>query len=112
MPPPLQLLARNAVAALRLIAQGEEGLLATGGGACPRNLEHLLAGHECGFAFARRARKGAIVADVPAQVSQRNEDLARVADDPAVPLVAEGGCGRDQPVQVRRAGEGVRFLDA
>jgi hypothetical protein len=75
-----ELLARGAVAALRLVPEREERLVAAGLGTRARDLEHLVAAHVRTFAVAGRLREGAVVADVPAELRQRDEDLGRVGD--------------------------------
>ncbi len=76
-----QLLARNAVAELRLVAEREEGLATAGGGARASYLEHLVELHEGPLAAPRGPREGAVAADVAAQLRQRDEDLRRVGDE-------------------------------
>ena len=80
-----ELVPRRAVAELRLVAEGEERLAAAGGRARPGDLEHLFLGHVRPLAAPRRPREGAVVADVPAELRQRDEDLRRVGDACAVP---------------------------
>ena len=76
-----QLLARDLVAQLGLVAEREERLAATGRRTCASDREHLVLGHERPFAAARRSRKRAVAADVAAQRRQRDEDLRRVGDE-------------------------------
>jgi hypothetical protein len=78
-----QLLARRPVTALRLVAEREERFAATGDRPGPRDLEHLLLGHVRALAASRRPGEGAVVANVPAELRQRDEDLRRVRDDRA-----------------------------
>ena len=84
-----QLLARDPVAALGLVAEREQRLAATrrGAGAC--DLEHFVRGQVRPLAAARRPREGAVVADVPAELRQRDENLRRICDDGA-PAQAPG----------------------
>ena len=75
-----QLLARGAVAQLRLVPEREERLVAAGLGACAarRRAPRPASGRR-----ARRAaevRERAVVADVAAELRQRDEDLRRVRD--------------------------------
>ncbi len=76
-----KLVARSPVAQLRLVAEREERLAAAGLRACPRDLEHLLLRHVRALAAPRRPGEGAVVADVPAELCQRDEDLRRVGDE-------------------------------
>ena len=64
------------VARLRAVAEREQRFLAAG--RCPRlrNGENLLDGEVRRFEMPGRAREGAVVTDIPAQVSERDEDLA------------------------------------
>ena len=78
-----QLLARDLVAQLRLVAEREERLAAAGRGAGARDREHLLLGHERPLAAPRRPRERAVAADVAAERRQRDEDLRRVRDERA-----------------------------
>src|SRR5207237_693061 len=81
--------ARRAIAALGLVAEGEERLVAAGVGARMRDLEHLVGGQECALAAARRGGERAVVADVAAQLRQRDEDLRRVRDEQALAVRAQ-----------------------
>ncbi len=84
-----QLLAGDAVAALRLVAEREQRLRAAGGGAGAGDVEHLVGRQVRALAAARRTRERAVVTDVPAQLRQRDEDLRRVGDERA-PAQAPG----------------------
>ena len=75
-----ELLARGAVAELRLVPEREERLVAAGLGPRARDLEHLVRAHVRALAAARRLREGAVVADVAAELRQRDEDLWGVGD--------------------------------
>ena len=75
-----ELLARGAVAELGLVPEREERLVATGLGSRARDLEHLVGAHVRALAAAGRLREGAVVADVPAELRERDEDLGRVGD--------------------------------
>ncbi len=76
-----QLLARGAVAKLGLVAEGEERLVAARLGARAGDGQHLVRRHERALAPARGLREGAVVADVAAELRQRDEDLRGVGDD-------------------------------
>ena len=75
-----ELLARGAVAALRLVPEGEERLVAAGLRPRARHLEHLVRPHVRALSAARGLREGAVVADVAAELRQRDEDLWGVGD--------------------------------
>ena len=76
-----ELLARDPVAQLGLVAEREERLVATGRGAGPRDREHLLERHERPLAAPRRPCERAVAADVAAERRQRDEHLRRVGDE-------------------------------
>ncbi len=90
---PGQRLARRAVAQFGLVAQREQRLAAAGARAGAGDRQHLLGVEIGGLAAARRMREGAVVADVAAQLGQRDEHLARIGDEAAVARVAQ--CRRD-----------------
>ena len=83
-----ELFSRGSVAKLRLVPEREERLVATGRRPGPRNGEHLLLGHVRPFAAPRRPGERAVVADVPAELRQRDEHLRRVGDERPVALGA------------------------
>jgi len=87
----LELLACRAVAQLRLVAQGEQRLVAARLGAGAGDGEDLVAGQIDPLAAARRLGEGAVVTDVAAQLGERDEDLARIRHQPAMPDVAQRG---------------------
>ena len=74
---PLELLARGPVAQLGLVAEREERLVAAGVAALHGDREHLVGRHVAALAAARRPRERAVVADVAAEVRERDEDLGR-----------------------------------
>ena len=84
-PSAAQLVARDPVAELRLVAEREERLAcsrprrrrARSRAPRPRQVRPLAA--------ARRPRERAVAADVAAERRQRDEDLRRVGDEPAAP---------------------------
>ena len=76
-----ELLARDLVAQLGLVAEREERFVAAGRRAGARDREHLVLGHECPLAAARWARERAVAANVTAQRRERDEDLRRVGDE-------------------------------
>ena len=81
-----QLVASRAVAQLRLVPEGEEGFAAAGSRACTRDLEDFLDRQVGPLAAARRLRERAVVTHVATELRQRDEDLRRVGDEPAVPF--------------------------
>ena len=101
-----QFLARHLVAQLGLVPEREEGLRAARRRPRPRKLQHLVDAHVGAFAALGRLRERAVVADVAAELRQRNEDVARVGDDVVVGLIAECARCRRQGGKVGFAGKG------
>ncbi len=100
-----QRLGGGAVAQLRLVAEREEGLLAAGGRAGTGNGEDLVL-HEVGRAARTRPLgKGAVMADVAAELGERDEDLARIGDEPRMGGIAQRRRLRHQRRQ--RQGQGA-----
>ncbi len=101
-----QFLARLPVAQLRLVAEREQGLVAAGPRAGARDGEHLVRGEEGALAAPRRMGEGAVVADIAAELGERDEHLARDGDDVAEPGIAHprrgGGKGGDVIVAGQR----------
>ena len=91
-----QRLARGAVAQLRLVAEGEQRLGAARGRPGARDRQHLVRRKIGGPPGARPLGERAVVADVAAQLGQRNEHFARVRDEAAMPLVAQAARRVDQ----------------
>ena len=83
-----KLLPGDPVAQLRLVAEREERLVAAGRRARPRDRQHLVDRHEGALAAPRRPGERAVVADVPAELRQRDEHLRRVGDERPVALGA------------------------
>ena len=83
---------RLRIALLRLVAEREERLAAAGRRTLPRHLHRLVQRHVRPLAGPRRLRERAVVAHVAAELRERDEDLARVADGAAETRVAQ--CGR------------------
>ena len=81
-----QLVPSRAVAQLRLVPESEEGLAATGGRTCTRDLEDFLDRQVGPLAAAWRLRERAVVTHVATELRQRDEDLRRVRDEAAVPF--------------------------
>jgi hypothetical protein len=76
-----ELIPRDAVAPLGLVAEREQGLPAAGRRSGAGDLQHLVGREVRSLAPSRRMGERAVVADVPAQLRQRDEDLRRVGDD-------------------------------
>ncbi len=109
MPQAGKFLPRCAVAQFRLVAEGEQGFLAAGSGAGPRDGEHLRQ-RQIGCApFARRLGESAVVACIPAQLGQRNKHLARIGQDCAVRRVAPRRRGAHQRFEFK-AGKRQGFV--
>ena len=72
-----ELVSRDPIAKLGLVPEREERLVAAGGRTRARDGEHLLPG-EVRLAAHGRTRECAVVADVPAELGQRDEDLGRI----------------------------------
>ncbi len=96
-----QLVAGRAIAQLGLVAQREQHLTAAGSGARARDVEHFFDRHVRALAPLRRMRERAVVADVPAQLRQRHEDLGAVRDDPAAHVVTSRARRLQQIVEWR-----------
>ena len=96
VPERVERLPGGAVAKLRLVAEREERLRAAGGRACASDRKHVVRGKVGGLARAWPLGEGAIVADVPAKMGERNEHLARIRKMAPMPLVAQTTRGVDQ----------------
>ena len=110
MAEPRQGFARRAVAQFGLVAEGEQRLLAAGPGARLRDRQHLVAAEIGRLAAAQRVREGAVMADVAAQLRQRDEHLLRIGDEIAVPCVAQRRRDRHQRGEVVELGECQRVV--
>ena len=99
-----ELLARGPVAALRLVAEREQRLATARRGAGARDVQHLVRGHVRALALPRRRGERAVVADVAAELRQRDEDLRRVRDEAPLALLAEQLRRREEILR-RQAGE-------
>ena len=85
-----ELLARRLVAQLGLVAEREQRLAAAGALAGARHLDHLVDRQVGALPAPRRPRERAVVADVAAELRQRDEDLRAVGDEAAAPLGSHG----------------------
>ncbi len=110
MPQPVEFLARHAIAQLRLVAEGEQGLLAAGLLAGAGDGEDLLAREERLHILLRRVGEGAVVADVAAELGQRNEDLARIGHRAAVEGVAAPAGEVHEAGQIGHLDHGIGFF--
>ena len=81
---PVERLARRGVAQFRLVAQGEQSLMAAGLGSGAGDRQHLLGAQINRLAEAGRMGKGAVMAHVAAQLGQRDENLGRIGYEPAM----------------------------
>ncbi len=107
-PEEAELLARDAVAGLRPVAEREERLGAAGARPGPCDREHLVLAEVRPLPATWRPRERAVAAHVPAERRQRDEDLRRVRDPRA-------GAGRTQAPGlghevVERGGEKLREI--
>ena len=92
------------VAVLGSLAEGEEGLVAAGGGARPGDGQHLVGREEGRLHPGRRLGEGAVPAPVPAQPGEGDEDLGREGDPGAgggVPLRAPAAATRSPTAAAR-----------
>ena len=86
----------GAVAQLRLIAEREKRLRAAGGRSGAGDGEHLIRGEIGRPSRAWPLGEGAVMADIPAKMGERNKHLARIGDMAAMPLIAQTSRGVDQ----------------
>src|SRR3984885_8027576 len=86
----------GAVAHLRLIAEREERLRAAGGRPGARYRDHLLCRKIGAPSCAWPLGESAVMTDVPAEMGERNEPLARVRKMTAMSLIAQTARGVDQ----------------
>src|SRR5262249_41751353 len=84
-----ELLPGDAIAELGLVTEREKRLAAPCRRPGTREVGHLFLAHVRPFTAARRARKRAVAADIAAELRQRDEDLRRGRDEPAVAGVAK-----------------------
>ena len=83
-----QLFLGRAVTQLGLVTQREQRLGAARFLAGPGDRQHLVGRKIVGTAGVRRLREGAVVADIAAQLGQRDEDLSRIRDQSAMAMIA------------------------
>ena len=102
--------ARGAIAQLRLVAEREQRLLASGVAAGARDRQDLLARQKCRLARARRMREGAVMANVPAKFRQRNENLARIGDDRTMGAIAAATGGEQQRIELAQVDKRTGLL--
>ncbi len=97
MPECRERLAGRFVAAFRPVAESEQGLLAALLTAAPRDVQHGIEGEIGRLAPPRRMRESAVMADVGAELRQRDEDLLGEGDIDPMPSEAKplgGGAQR------------------
>src|SRR5262249_27033536 len=104
-----KLIGGGSVAQLRLVAEGEQCLLAACGLPRPRDGKHFVEGEIRPLALVRRLSKRAVMANVAAKLRQRNKNFAWIRDDGAVGGVAPAG-GRAQQRAEVAAHKRERFL--
>jgi len=95
----------DAVAALRLVAEGEQRLVTSGPGARRGDLDGLIDGQVGARKIPRRVGKGAITAHVAAQLGEGDEDLGRIADPITVRGVPSTTRGFHQRVEIGLTGQ-------
>ena len=104
-----ELTARDPIAPLGLITEGEERLLATRGRARSRDRQDLLDRQVGTLARARWSCEGAVVADIAAERGERDEDLARVRHHVPMTAVAQDPSGGHEHLGLR--GQELRCLE-
>ena len=104
---PVELVARRPVAQLGLVAEREQGLVAPRKPAGVGDREHLVLAQVAALSASRRARERAVVADVPAEVRERDEDLRRERDERARRAFARALAQLGQRRPAVRVGEGL-----
>jgi len=97
------------VAPFGLVPEGEEGLLAAGRRPSPGDGENVVAGEIGTLAGPRRLGKGAVVADVAAELGEGDEHLAGVGNQVAVAAVPQECRRLEQGAEIRRFGEEERL---
>jgi hypothetical protein len=104
--------ARLGPAALGLIPEREERLVATGGLPGAGDGQHLVGAEIGGMPWRGPLRERAVVALVAAQPRQRDEDLARERDDLAAAVITHGRGGGHQRRQIVDLGQRQGLLVA
>ena len=105
-----QRLARDAVAALRLVAEREQRLVAAGPGAGLGDGNGLVDRQIWRAQVARRLGERAVAADVTAEPRQRDEHLGRVADQDGMAEIPPRARRRQQSVQIVAVAQRERLL--
>ena len=88
------------VAKLGLVAEGEQRFFAARGGTSARDLQHFVRREISPLAGPRRVGEGAVVANVTAELGERDEHLARVRDHVAMAAVSQRRCRGEQRCEV------------
>ena len=110
MPQPRQLFPRCRVAKLRLVAEGEQGLLAARRRAALCDIEDLVAGEIGAAELLWGLGEHAVVTNVAAELGERDEDLLGEADHAPMPGVPQGRRQRHQLGEGRPFAEGANAL--
>ena len=87
MPESFEFLASQPVALFRLVSQCEKGLTASCLGSGAGNFQNFLVRQKGIFPTPGWVRKGAIMTNIAAQMSERNEYFARIRNDASMVLV-------------------------
>ena len=112
VPERFEFLAGQPVALFRLVSQCEKGLAAARHGAGAGYVQNFLARKKGVLPTPGWVSKGAIMTDITAEVSERNEYFARIGNDAAVVLVAAMCCRGHQGLQVDDTNQTVRLVIA
>jgi hypothetical protein len=101
------------VSLLGAVAQGEQCLLAAEPATGVGDGDDLLRGEERRVELRRRFRERAVVAVIPAEHRERNEDLAGVGHRPPVPQLTKMRGDRAQPLELdaARLQQGLCLVD-
>ena len=100
MAEPVKFFPRGAIAQFRLVAEREQRFLAPGLLSGLRDGDHLIDRKIGLYAFARRVRESAVMADVAAKLGERDEDLARIGQRAPMRSVAPPGSRAKQRADI------------
>ena len=96
-----QFVSRGTVTKLRFVAQRKKRLGTSGCRPPPRDGKHVVGCQVNGLSAPRRMRKGAVMADIPAQFCQRDKYLRAVGHKIAVAVITQARGSRHQIVELR-----------
>ena len=96
-----QFVSRGTVTKLRFVAQRKKRLGTPGCRPPPRDGKHVVGCQVNGLSAPRRMRKGAVMADIPAQFCQRDKYLRAVGHKIAVAVITQARGSRHQIVELR-----------